>query len=63
MSGGLNDVYQYKAYSLLFYVGGFLYAVGHLIYDGSVDMQISRCQCRVSDTQVTVNACRPLVSN
>ena len=39
----------------------------YLFSDGSVDMQIwtllSRSQCRVSDTEVTVKACGPLVSN
>ena len=37
----------------------------HLFYDGSVDIQIwallTRSQCKVSDTQVTVKACGPLV--
>ena len=37
----------------------------HLFYDGAVDIQIwallTRTQCKVSDTQVTVKACRPLV--
>ena len=36
----------------------------HLFYDGAVDMQIcaflKRHQCKVSDTQVTAKACRPL---
>ena len=39
----------------------------YLFSDGSVDMQIwtllSRSQCRVSDTEVTVKAWGPLVSN
>ena len=38
----------------------------HLFYDGSVDIQIrallTRCQCKVSVSQVTVKACEPLVS-
>ena len=38
----------------------------HLFYDGAVDIQIwallRRSQCKVSDTQVTVKACGPLVS-
>ena len=37
----------------------------HLFYDGAVDIQIwaplRRSQWKVSDTQVTVKACRPLV--
>ena len=37
----------------------------HLFYDGAVDIQIwallTRSQCKVSDTQVTVKACWPLV--
>ena len=37
----------------------------HLFYDGAVDIQIlallTRSQCKVSDTQVTVKACGPLV--
>ena len=37
----------------------------HLLYDGAVDIQIwallTRSQCKVSDTQVTVKACGPLV--
>ena len=37
----------------------------HLCYDGAVDIQIwaplTRSQCKVSDTQVTVKACGPLV--
>ena len=37
----------------------------YLLYDGAVDMQIrsllTRSQCRVADTQVTVKACGPLV--
>ena len=36
-----------------------------LFYDGAVDIQIwallTRSQCKVSDTQVTVKACGPLV--
>ena len=36
-----------------------------LFYDGVVDLQIwallTRSQCKVSDTQVTVKACGPLV--
>ena len=38
----------------------------YLLYGGAVDMQIrallTRSQCKVSDTQVTVKACGPLVS-
>ena len=37
----------------------------HLFYDGAVDIKIgallTRSQCKVSDTQVTVKACGPLV--
>ena len=37
----------------------------HLFYDGAVDIQIwaflTRSQCKVSDTQVTVKADGPLV--
>ena len=37
----------------------------HLFYDKAVDIQISalltRSRCKVSDTQVTVKACGPLV--
>ena len=37
----------------------------HLFSDGVVDIQIgallTRSQCKVSDTQVTVKACGPLV--
>ena len=37
----------------------------HLFYVGAVDIQIwallTRSQCKVSDTQVTVKACGPLV--
>ena len=37
----------------------------YLLYGGAVDMQIrahlTRSQCKVSDTQVTVKACGPLV--
>ena len=35
----------------------------HLFYDRAVDVQIKfdKIQCRVSDTQVTVKACWPLV--
>ena len=37
----------------------------YLFYNGAVDMQIctllTRNQCKVSDTQVTVKACGPLV--
>ena len=37
----------------------------HLFYDGTVDIQIlaplTRSQCKVSDTQVTVKTCGPLV--
>ena len=37
----------------------------HLFYDGAVNIQIraplTRIQCKVSDTQVTVKACGPLV--
>ena len=37
----------------------------HLFYDGAVDLQIwallTRIQCKVSDTQVTIKACVPLV--
>ena len=37
----------------------------HLFYDGAVDIQmwalLTRSQCKVSDTQVTVKACGPLV--
>ena len=37
----------------------------HLFYDGAVDILIwallTRSQCKVSDTQVTVKACGPLV--
>ena len=36
----------------------------YLFYDGAVDMQIwallTRGECRFSDTQLTVKACRPL---
>ena len=36
----------------------------HLFYDGAVDIQIrallTRSQCKVSDTRVTVKACGPL---
>ena len=44
----------------------FLYYVDfHLFYDGAVDIQIwtllTRSQCKVSDTRVTVMACGPLV--
>ena len=39
----------------------------HLSYDGAVDIQIStlmtRSQFKVSDTQVTVKACGPLISH
>ena len=39
--------------------------VFHLFYDGAIDIQIwallTRSQCKVSDTQVTVKACGPLV--
>ena len=39
----------------------------NLFYDGDVDIQIwphlTRSQCKVSDTQVTVKACGPLVSS
>ena len=39
----------------------------HLSYDVAVDIQIStlmtRSQCKVSDTQVTVKACGPLISH
>ena len=38
----------------------------HLFYDGAVDIQMSpltRSQCKVSDTQVTIKACGPLVCN
>ena len=38
-----------------------------LFYDGPVDIQLwallTRSQCKVSDTQVTVKACGPLVRN
>ena len=34
----------------------------HLFYDGAVDIQIWASQCKVSDTQVTVKACGPLVN-
>ena len=39
----------------------------HSFYDGVVDIQIllallTRSQCKVSDTQVTVKACGPLVN-
>ena len=37
----------------------------HLFYDGAVDTQIwallTRSQCKVSDAQVTVQACGPLL--
>ena len=37
----------------------------HLFYDGAIDMQkralLTRSQCKVSDTQVTVKAHGPLV--
>ena len=36
----------------------------YLFYNGAVDMQIralTRSQCKVCDTQVTVKACGPLV--
>ena len=37
----------------------------YLLYDGAVDMPIwallTRSQCKVFDTQVTVKACGPLV--
>ena len=37
----------------------------HLFYDGAVDIQIwallTRSQCKISDTQVTVKACGPVV--
>ena len=37
----------------------------YLLYDGAVDMQIrallTRSQCKVSYTQLTVEACGPLV--
>ena len=39
----------------------------HSFYDGAVDKQIwallTRSQCKVSDTQVTVKACGPLVKD
>ena len=39
----------------------------HLLYDGAVDIQIwallTRSQCKVSDTQVIVKGCGPLVSS
>ena len=39
----------------------------HLFYDGAVYIQIwaplTRSQCKVSDTQVTLKACGPLVNN
>ena len=39
----------------------------HLFYDGAVDIQIgallTRSQCKVSDTQVTVQVCGPLVNS
>ena len=39
----------------------------HLFYDWAVDIQIwallTRSQCKVSDTQVTIKACGPLVKN
>ena len=38
----------------------------HLFFDGAVDTQIGaplkRSQCKVSNTQVTVKACVPLVA-
>ena len=38
-----------------------------LFYDGAVDIQIwallTKSQCKVSDTQVTVKACGPLLEN
>ena len=41
------------------------YDATFLFYNGAVDMQIcallTRSQCKVSDTQVTVKACGPLV--
>ena len=37
----------------------------HLFYDGAVDIQIwallTRCQCKISDAQVILKACGPLV--
>ena len=39
----------------------------HLFYDGAVDIQIwallTRSQCKVSDTQVTIKAHRPRIQN
>ena len=65
-------IYQYTAQWLLLYLGNMMllsYVTVHfyLFYDGDVDIRIlalrKRSRCRVSDTQVTVNACGPLVLN
>ena len=61
---------QYTAHSLLLCEGimmllSYTMVDFHLFYDGAVDIQIwallTRSQCKASDTQVTVNACWPLV--
>ena len=61
--------YQYTAHLLLLYWGIIMllsYPIvdSYLFYDGVVDMQLwfllTRSQCRVSDTQVTVKVCGPL---
>ena len=63
--------YQYTAHWLLLCQGimmllSYTIVDFHLFYDGPVDIQIwaplTRSQCKVSDTQVNIKACRPLVS-
>ena len=66
-------LYQYTAHWLLLCLGimmllsytNYTMVDFHLFYDGAVDIQIwallTRIQCKVSDTQVTVKACGALV--
>ena len=63
---------QYTAHWLLLFSQGIMILLSytivdfHLFYDVAVDIQIwaalTRSQCKVSDTQVTVKVCGPLVN-
>ena len=64
-------LYQYTVHWLLLYYGILMLFSDAIVdfyffFDEAIDMQIwallTRSQCRVSDTQVTVETCGPLVS-
>ena len=67
-SSSLSIYFTLIAIVLKDYDAAFLYNFFFIYYNnGAVDMQIcallTRIQCKVTDTQLTVKACGPLVNN